>query len=128
MPEASGDFIRSLPMAVVTTVFASLIVAFTVIPFFCNILLHKKYAKDNEGNFLFRFLKNSINKVYAPVLDKSLKKPIVSIGIAVLLFIGSLMLIPIVGFSLFPPSEKPQFLINIVTPLQSNLTHTNKIA
>ncbi|MBP8849505.1 MAG: efflux RND transporter permease subunit [Breznakibacter sp.] len=128
MPEASGDFIRSLPMAVVTTVFASLIVAFTVIPFFCNILLHKKYAKDNEGKLLFRFLKNSINKVYAPVLDKSLRKPIISIGIAVLLFIGSLMLIPIVGFSLFPPSEKPQFLINVVTPLQSNLTHTNKIA
>jgi multidrug efflux pump subunit AcrB len=36
-------------------------------------------------------------------------------------------LIPVVGFSLFPASEKPQFLINVNTPLQSNLAYTNKI-
>jgi multidrug efflux pump subunit AcrB len=33
-----------------------------------------------------------------------------------------------IGFSLFPASEKPQFMIEITTPLQSNLTHTNNVA
>ncbi|MDP3580639.1 MAG: efflux RND transporter permease subunit, partial [Ignavibacteria bacterium] len=30
-------------------------------------------------------------------------------------------------FSLFPASEKPQFLIEITTPLQSNIDYTNKV-
>ncbi len=33
LPEASGDFIRSLPMAVVLTVLASLFVSLTIVPF-----------------------------------------------------------------------------------------------
>ncbi len=34
LPEAAGDFIRSLPAAVVTTVLASLFVSLTIVPFF----------------------------------------------------------------------------------------------
>lgn len=43
-------------------------------------------------------------------------------------FAGSLALIPVIGFSLFPASEKPQFLITVSTPLQSNLKYTDSIA
>lgn len=43
------------------------------------------------------------------------------------IFIASLVLFPMIGFSLFPPSEKPQFLINITTPLQSNLATTDRV-
>jgi multidrug efflux pump subunit AcrB len=38
-----------------------------------------------------------------------------------------LVLFPIIGFSLFPTSEKPQFLVNITTPLQSNLSNTDSL-
>ncbi|MEZ4901368.1 MAG: efflux RND transporter permease subunit [Spirosomataceae bacterium] len=33
LPEASGDFIRSLPMAVVMTILASMVVSLTIVPF-----------------------------------------------------------------------------------------------
>ena len=39
LPEGSGDFIRSLPMAVLLTVIASLFVSVTIIPFLSSILL-----------------------------------------------------------------------------------------
>src|SRR3989339_732211 len=35
--------------------------------------------------------------------------------------------VPVIGFSLFPASEKPQFLIEITTPLQSNIDYTNSV-
>jgi multidrug efflux pump subunit AcrB len=34
---------------------------------------------------------------------------------------------PVIGFSLFPASEKPQFLINITTPLQTNIYKTDSV-
>ena len=39
LPESSGDFVRSLPMAVITSVLASLLVSLTIIPFLSTWLL-----------------------------------------------------------------------------------------
>lgn len=126
MPEASGDFIRSLPMAVITTVLASMIVSLTIIPFLCSHILEKNQHRD--GNMIMKILKEGISRSYGQILEKSLKKPVITIIIAVILFAGSIMMMRLIGFSLFPPSEKPQFLVNIVTPFQSNLKYTDKIA
>ena len=38
------------------------------------------------------------------------------------------MLFKVIGFRLFPTSEKPQFLVNVNMPLQSNLEATDKMA
>ncbi|PWS32316.1 efflux RND transporter permease subunit [Pedobacter paludis] len=125
LPEASGEFIRSLPVAVICSVIASMLVALTVVPFLSSKLL-KPHA-DVNGNIFLRTLQKIIHGSYSKLLDKALAKPILTIVIAVAIFIGSIMLIPVIGFSLFPASEKPQFLINISTPLQSNLNYTDSI-
>jgi len=125
LPEASGEFIRSLPVAVICSVIASMLVALTVVPFLSSKLL-KPHA-DVNGNIFLRTLQKIIHGSYSKLLDKALAKPILTIVIAIAIFIGSIMLIPVIGFSLFPASEKPQFLINISTPLQSNLNYTDSI-
>ncbi|RXK85292.1 efflux RND transporter permease subunit [Filimonas effusa] len=126
MPEASGDFIRSLPIAVICSVLASLIVALTVVPFLSSHLL-KPHAHA-AGNIFLRGLQKIIHGSYAKLLEKALQRPVVTIIIAVVIFVGSLGLIKVVGFSLFPASEKPQFLVNISAPLQSNLYYTDSIS
>lgn len=125
LPETSGDFIRSLPVAVVTSVFASMIIALTIIPFLSNRILKKETNK--EGNIFLSTLQGFIHKGYGRILQVSLKKPFITAGIALIVFVGSLFLIPVIGFSLFPASEKPQFVVNITTPLQSNLSYTNTV-
>ena len=126
MPEASGDFIRSLPIAVICAVIASLIVALTVVPFLSSHLL-KPHA-NAEGNFFLRGLQKLIHGSYAKLLDKALHWPKLTILVAVIIFAGSVALVKVVGFSLFPASEKPQFLVDISAPLQSNLYYTDSIA
>lgn len=125
MPEAAGSFIRSLPVAVIFSVLASMVIALTVVPFLATKML--KPHEHPEGNKILRVFQKVIHSTYAVVLDKALKKPWTAILIAGLIFVGSLFLIPVIGFSLFPASEKPQFLINITTPDQSNIYYTDSI-
>ena len=126
LPGASGDFIRSLPMGVILSVIASMFVSLTIIPFLASKIL-KEHGKIG-GNIFLRALKSLIHKSYARLLDHSLNRPAVTLVVALIIFISSLMLFPVIGFSLFPASEKPQFLVEITSPMQSNLNYTNKIA
>ncbi|MCE2770667.1 MAG: efflux RND transporter permease subunit, partial [Saprospiraceae bacterium] len=127
LPEASGEFIRSLPISVIASVLASLLVSLTIIPFLGNILL-KKTMTHSEGNWFMRVLKNGISKSYAPILERSLNNPFKTMGIILVVFFASLQLMPIIGFSLFPASEKPQFLIRINPPAQVNIKNTDTIS
>jgi multidrug efflux pump subunit AcrB len=126
LPESSGQFIRGLPIAVITSVFASMIVSLTIVPFLASRVL--KTHENTDGNIFLRMLKKLISKSYSRLLEVSLRRPLASVLIATVLFAGSLCVFGIIGFRLFPPSEKPQFLVNIKMPLQSNLDATNKMA
>ncbi len=125
LPGNAGDFIRSLPMAVTTTVIASLFVSLTVVPFLSSRLL--KEHESEEGSLIFRLFKRGINNSYAPVLKQALRFPWITLIVAVLIFAGSLALIPAVGFSLFPASDRPMFLINVETPQGTNLYETDRV-
>lgn len=127
LPEAPGDFIRSLPMGVITSVLASLFVSLTIIPFLSSRLLKENHGHP-DGNMFMRALKKLIHGSYSRLLDKALARPVLTVIVAGVIFFASLQLFPVIGFSLFPASEKPQFMIEITTPLQSNLTYTNNIA
>ncbi len=125
LPESSGDFVRSLPMSVITSVLASLVVSLTIIPFLSTWLLKNK--TEGHTNKIYDLFQKGIHVSYAPLLEKALKKPVATLVIAGGIFFVSLGLFPVIGFSLFPSSEKPQFLINITTPLQSNLSNTDTL-
>ncbi|MBI1768782.1 MAG: efflux RND transporter permease subunit [Bacteroidetes bacterium] len=126
LPEQAGDFIRSLPMAVIMTILASLFVSLTIVPFLSSRLLKTHTSK--EGNIFLRALKKVISGTYTKVLHWALRHPWATLGLALVLFVGSLALFPVVGFSLFPKSEKPQFLINIETPNSTSIYETDRVA
>ncbi len=125
LPEGAGDFIRSLPLAVITSVLASMLVSLTIIPFLASKILKEKGAHENR---FLTIVQQAIHSSYAPLLERALKFPVKTLIIAFSIFGLSLLLFPVIGFSLFPPSEKPQFFVNINMPLQSNLTSTDAVA
>jgi multidrug efflux pump subunit AcrB len=125
LPEGAGDFIRSLPAAVVTTVIASLFVSLTIVPFLSSRILSNH--ENPKGNFFLRGLKKLISGSYRKLLHNAIARPITTLLIALAIFIGALALVPVVGFSLFPPSEKPMFMINIETPLGTSLATTDSV-
>lgn len=125
LPDASGDFIRSLPMAVVTTVLASLFVSLTIVPFLGSRIL--KEHENPEGNIFLRGLKWIISRSYARLLHLALQYPKMSLAVAGLIFAGVLSLAGRAGFAVFPASERPMFYIDIETAPGSNLEATDRI-
>ncbi|HMJ71064.1 MAG TPA: efflux RND transporter permease subunit [Cyclobacteriaceae bacterium] len=126
LPETAGDFIRSLPMAVIFTVIASLFVSLTIVPFLSSRIL--KNHESRNGNIFLRALKKAISGTYSRVLHRALRHPVITLSVAIVLFVASLALFPVVGFSLFPKSEKPQFLVNIETPNGTSIYETDRIS
>ena len=107
LPNSPGEFIQGLAMAVIATVLSSLFVSLTIVPYLSNKIL-KTHTKA-EGNLFLRALQRFIDNYYGKVLNAALKRPFLTLGIAVALLLGSFGFVPIIGFSLFPKSEKPQF-------------------
>lgn len=126
LPEGAGDFIRSLPAAVVATVLASLFVSLTIIPFLSSRVLSNH--ENPRGNIFMRGLKKLISGSYRKMLHTAIARPYTTLLIALAIFGGSLALVPVVGFSVFPASEKPMFMINISMPLGTNLSTTDSVA
>lgn len=125
LPGGPGEFIRGLPMAVITSVIASMLVSLTVVPFLASRFL--KEHTNTEGNIFLRLLKKVISGTYTKLMHKALSRPLLTLIIALALFAGSAALFPIIGFKLFPTSEKPIFLMNINMPLQTSLQEGDRI-
>lgn len=123
LPEGAGAFIRSLPASVLATVAASLFVALTVIPFLASRLLSRH--EHPEGNVLLRGLMHGIHTLYRPMLRHALAAPRLTLVLALSLFAASLLLVPRLGFSLFPPSDVPQVLVEIEYPEGTALGQTD---
>ncbi len=125
LPEAAGDFIRSLPMAVVTTVLASLFVSLTIVPFLGSRLLQEH--ADPRGNLFLRGLKWAISKSYARLLHLGLEYPRLTMVAAGVIFFGVLSLVGRAGFTVFPASERPMFYIDVETAPGTNFEQTDRV-
>ncbi|HZN97415.1 MAG TPA: efflux RND transporter permease subunit [Gemmatimonadales bacterium] len=114
LPGGPGQYIRSLPAAVIATVLASLFVSLTIIPWLASLVLPKH--PDEHGNRALRTFERVIHRTYAPILDRALRHPLVALGAAAAFVMSAAALIPAVGFSLFPKAETPQFQVRITAP------------
>lgn len=125
LPDMAGEFIRSLPMAVITSVLASMIVALTLVPFLGSRLL--KTHTDGEGNIFLKYLQRALTYSYSGVMPLALKWPKTTIAISTLLSAFAFLLFTQTGFKLFPTSEKPMFLVNIKMPLQADIPESDRV-
>jgi multidrug efflux pump subunit AcrB len=124
MGYTTGDYIRSMPMTVIYTLSASLLVALTLTPF-----LSSRFLEVNHRESPFRrFLNFMIAKTYKPTLNFALNRPKTTIFFIFCVFCFSLFMFQFVGISFFPKAEKPQIIINIDTPEGSSLQKTDAAA
>ena len=126
LPGLPGRYIRSLPITVIYTVVASLFVSMTIIPWLASLLLPEH--EDARGNVFLRWFERGIHATYAPVLDRALGRPRVTLAVAGALVALSVALVPLVGFSLFPKAGTPRFLVRIETPEGASLDDTDRAA
>lgn len=125
LPGGPGQFIRSLPLAVVFTVLASMFVALTIIPLLASLVL--RGPETGGGNVLLRLLHRGISRTYRPILHWVMQHRIAALAASALLVAGSFALVPQIGFSLFPKAGVPQFLVQIEAEDGASLAATDAI-
>jgi len=124
LPAGSGAYIRSLPVAVLCAISTSFVVAFTVVPFLASRVLTDE--KTSHGNLLLRFIEGGIHGLYYPVLRQALARPWLSLVLMLALCATSIPMLKMMGTSLFPAAETPQFLVRVEGPGGSTLSYTDR--
>jgi len=125
LPGGPGEFIRALPLAVVYTVLASMVVALTIVPLLASVVLRGK--EPPEGNLLLRLLHRGIERTYRPVLHVCMRNRGLTLLGSALMIAASFALVPGIGFSLFPKAGVPQFLVKIEAEEGASIAATDAI-
>jgi len=130
MPDKSGKFIQSMPVTVIFTLFASLLIALVLTPYLASVFLKKFSGKKmHRREFSLKsFLRAVIEGPYRRTLSFVLSRPVLLILITLAVLAGSMALFGYVGVSFFPKAEKPQFMIRIYAPEGSSISYTDGIS
>ena len=125
LPGNPGKFIRVLPVTVVATIVGSLLIAMFIIPFLASRLLSEH--QDPHGSPLLQRLMGAIHRYYRPALHYCLARPrttvLAAIGGSLVI---SALLVPVVGSSLFPKADTPQFLVTVETANGTSFAETDR--
>src|SRR5579859_7748516 len=127
----------ALASAVVLSLFASYMVAMTVVPLFCARFIHLLEADEEVGHDVrrsaFGHLIQGFNRRDGALLsryDESVVKTLLRPAATVLGIIGicvfSLALYPLLGISFFPRTDPGQFVINLKAPTGTRIELTNE--
>jgi HAE1 family hydrophobic/amphiphilic exporter-1 len=125
----------ALALTVVFSLFASFLVAFTVVPLFCAKFIknahHEAGHHGGNASWFQRFVRG-FNRSYDQGLmhydravGKTLLKPVATTLGVLGIFLFSLALYPLLGLSFFPRTDPGQFLINVKAPAGTRLELTN---
>ncbi|MBL7938814.1 MAG: efflux RND transporter permease subunit [Flavobacteriales bacterium] len=120
-----GRMLTPLGVSFIVALFASLVVAVTVTPVLCSLLLtnEKQLLKQSEGSWLVRKLKSWYET--ALVRAMRMRKQLV-IG-AALLFVGSMALMSTLGRSFLPEFNEGSLVIGVVSLPGISLDQSNTI-
>ena len=138
----------ALALAVALSLFASYVVALTVVPLFCARFIKAshhgtpsdelpveidkpkpKWSFNNRFNVWFNNRFESFLKFYDRLVAGTLRRPALTLGVFCVLFVLSLGLYPLLGLSFFPRTDAGQFVINMKAPTGTRLAVTeNEVA
>lgn len=127
----------ALAAAVVLSLFASYVVALTVVPLFCAKFLHLKEADEEIGQdsrqskfgHFIHWFNHGYNRLlgrYDQAVLKTLVRPAATVLGVIGVFLFSLALYPLLGISFFPRTDPGQFVINLKAPTGTRIELTDQ--
>lgn len=121
-----GRFFRPLGLSYIISILASLIVAVTVTPALCKILLKKTKAteKPERESFVVRALKF----VYIPTVRAAIRLRWLVVAIALVGTLGSLWLGSTYGTRFLPEFNEGTFTVFLMAPPGTSLAESNRLA
>ncbi len=120
-----GRLFAPIGVATIVAMVASFIVSLTVIPALCSYLLPNMKRMDTEQDgWVVRQLKNFDRRF---LLTPALEHPLVALGIAGVLVVGSFALYPAMGKEFLPEFNEGTATINVLVAPGTSLEESNRI-
>ncbi|MEM8934182.1 MAG: efflux RND transporter permease subunit, partial [Acidobacteriota bacterium] len=121
LPGVEGRLLRPLGLAYVAALASSLLVAMTVTPALCTLLLDRA-QESREPRLL-----HGLRRLYAALLDRALVRPAWVIAVALLLLVGALLLLPGLGRSFLPPFNEGSLTVGVTAPAGISLDDSDAL-
>ena len=121
MTGETGQFIRGIPLTMISALVGSLLVAIFVSP-----LLSHRFLKAEDGAKERK--EGRTIRLYAALLRRTLDHKLGFLLLAAIAFVSSVLFIPRLGLQFFPKAEKKWFLIEVTLPPGSNFDATSAMA
>lgn len=119
-----GRMLQPLGLAYIISIGASLIIAMTVTPALCYYVLPSQASKGKlEESWFTKKLKAG----YEKVLDFTLRFKKIIIAGTLILFVGTLIVVPFLGRSFLPEFNEGTLVISAVTIPGTSLTESNEM-
>lgn len=134
MPGMMGTLLQDLAFTICFALAASYVVSITFVPMACSLVLKadEMIDEDKKKNIFSRIVGkwmsglDTLDGFYRKVLAWSLKNKKKTVALTLLVFIGSLAIIPFVGVELMPSSDEGTARISVELPRGSVLEETEK--
>lgn len=126
-----GRFFLQFGVTVSVAVAISMFVAFTLDPMMSSVWYDPSTDPNTKHGFIGRGVEkfdvwfDTLRHHYRTLLQWSLRHRITTLAVAVLAFIGSFFLAPLVGFEFSPSVDTSEFQVDLETPDGSNLDYTS---
>ena len=118
----TGEFCRSLFQVVLISLLLSWVTAVSITPLLCVMFLKPPpegaEQKDPFDNALYRF--------YKGMLRTAIHRKVITIGLVAAIFGSSLYGFGFVQQSFFPPSTRPQFMVDLWLPQGTHIDQTTQ--
>ena len=127
MEGITSTIFKEMALTVTISLFASLLVALTLVPMLSSKLLKTQNGNERKNKVIDRITKvldRSYEKVelgYRKLLGIAFNHRAWTVLIAVIIFAGTLASIPLVGTEFLPETDEGQFLISVSVPVGAEL-------
>ena len=119
----AGELVRGLALVVAFALGASLLVALTIVPMLASVLFNEREAKRLAAESV-RF--RAFRERYAKTLSWALIHRKTTLGLSILLFVGSLAVIPLLGAEFMPGADQPIIMGKVEFPVGTPLEETER--
>jgi len=119
-----GRFFRPLGITYIVSILASLVVALTLTPALCKLLLRGRLGGKHQDGFLVRWLK----RWYEPSLRLAIRRRGLVLSAAGVATAGSILLATTFGTSFLPAFNEGTFTVFLFTPPGTSLIESNRVA
>jgi HAE1 family hydrophobic/amphiphilic exporter-1 len=134
MLEMAGEMFAGLAFTVVISLTISLLVAIVLVPVLSShyLPLVTRKQKPLKGPLavidrVFERFFTGLDNAYRRAVDKVLKHKLAIIIPLVLLFVGSLFMIPVIGWVFMPETASDSVTVNVTLPMGSPLPETEAV-